>query len=205
MVVVGGMILLKIFRKKKTTAILFLGVFIVLFGFLASSNYWGRLSTIIEPGDDYNISSRAGRIEVWKRGLKMMIENPLTGVGIGNFTTAEGLSHKKVGGMWMTAHNSFIQIGGELGIGGLVFFVLLIYYLLKKLQRIIPEEPKIKTLKDSFEVSLIGYITGGFFLSQAYGMILYVLIGMSIALAYLAKRDSEDVQHSEKGNGKPSF
>jgi O-antigen ligase len=203
MLVVGGIILLKIFKKRKTTGILFVGMFIALFAFLASSSYWARLSTILEPGDDYNISSPAGRIEVWKRGFTIMIENPLTGGGIGNFTTAEGLSHKKVGGMWMTAHNSFIQIGGELGIGGLILFILLFYYLFKTLRKITPKDSKSKTLKDSLEVSLIGYITGGFFLSQAYSMILYVLIGISVALACIVKKESEDVQNSEKRDGNP--
>ncbi len=188
LVVVGGIILLKIFRKRKATAILFVGMFVAVFAFLASSSYWTRLSTIVDPGDDYNVSSPAGRIEVWKKGLKMMVENPLTGGGIGNFVTAEGLSHKNVGGAWMTAHNSFIQVGGELGVGGFILFILLIYSLVKSLRKVTPKDLNIKTLKDSLEVSLIGYVIGGFFLSQAYSIILYLIAGMIIALTCIVKR-----------------
>jgi O-antigen ligase len=189
----GGIIFFKAFKKRKLVAGLLLAGATVIFIFLTPQGYWERMSTIVEPGDDYNISSPAGRIEVWKKGLQFMIENPLTGVGIGNFTTAEGLSHKDVGGKWSTAHNSFIQIGGELGVGGLILFILLFYYLFKSLRRIISKDPKIKTLKESLEVSLIGYITGGFFLSQAYSMVLYLIIGMTVALNYVVKRS--DLNH----------
>lgn len=189
----GGIILFKAFKKRELMAGLLLTGAIVMFMFLTPQGYWERMSTIVEPGDDYNITSPAGRIEVWKRGLQFVIENPITGVGIGNFTTAEGLSHKDVGGKWSTAHNSFIQIGGELGVGGLILFILLFYYLFKSLRRIISKDPKIKTLKDSLEVSLIGYVIGGFFLSQAYSMVLYLIIGMTVALNYVVKRS--DLNH----------
>lgn len=193
LLVVGGFILLKTLKKNKLLAGFILLGSIAVFSIVTPAGYWERMETIVEPGDDYNIYSPAGRIEVWKKGIKLMTENPLTGVGIGNFTTAEGLSHKDVGGKWSTAHNSFIQIGGELGVGGLILFILLFYYLFKSLRRIISIDPKIKTLKDSLEVSLIGYITGGFFLSQAYSMVLYLIAGMIIAFNYVVKRS--DLNH----------
>ena len=193
MIVVGGIIFFKAFKKRKLIAGLLLAGAIVIFIYLTPQGYWERMSTIVEPGEDYNITSPAGRIEVWKRGLKIMVENPFIGVGIGNFTTAEGISHKDKGGKWSTAHNSFIQLGAELGIGGLFLFVLLIYNLLKTLRKIKSIDPSVKTLKDSLEVSLIGYITGGFFLSQAYSMILYLIAGMIIALTCIVKRS--DLNH----------
>ena len=193
LLVVGAVILFKTFKKSKLLAVLILLGSIAVFSFVAPSGYWERMETIVEPGKDYNISDPAGRIEVWKRGFNLMIGNPLTGAGIGNFTTAEGQSHKDEGGKWSTAHNSFIQIGGELGIGGLILFILLIYYLFKRIRKIISKDPQIKTFKDSLEVSLIGYVTGGFFLSQAYSVILYLIVGLVIALYYIDKRS--DLNH----------
>jgi O-antigen ligase len=196
LLVVGGLILFKTFKKSKLlTGLVLLGS-IAVFTFLTPPDYWERMETIVEPGDDYNISSPSGRIEVWKRGFKLITEKPFTGTGIGNFSIAEGLSREDTGGQktpWVTAHNSFIQIGGELGVGGLILFVLFIYYLFKKIRSFTSKDPQIKIFKDSLEVSLIGYFTGGFFLSQAYGMVLYLIAGMTIALNCIVKRS--DVNH----------
>ena len=62
-----------------------------------------------------------------------MMANPLLGVGPGNFQTAEGtlspLAERQqygVGVRWNAAHNSFVQIGAELGFPGLALFVAVI-------------------------------------------------------------------------------
>jgi O-antigen ligase len=196
LLVVGVFILFKTFKKSKLLTGLVLFGSIAVFTFLTPPDYWERMQTIVEPGDDYNIYSPSGRIEVWKRGIKLIAEKPFTGTGIGNFSIAEGLSRVDTGGQktpWVTAHNSFIQIGGEIGAGGLILFILLIYYLFKRIRSITSKNPQIKIFKDSLELSLIGYITGGFFLSQAYGMVLYLIAGMTIALNCIVKRS--DVNH----------
>lgn len=190
---VGAFILLKTLKKSKLLAGLILLGSITVFTLATPTGYWDRMETIVEPGDDYNVYSPSGRIELWKKGIKLMLGSPFTGVGVGNFVTAEGLLHKGKGGKWSTAHNSFIQIGGELGVGGFILFILLFYYLFKSLRRITSKDPTIKALKDSLEVSLIGYATAGFFLSQAYSMILYIIVGMTIALKYVVKRS--DLNH----------
>ena len=196
LLVIGAVILFKTIKKSKGLAGFILLIFLAVFTFATPSGYWERMETIVEPGDDYNIYSPSGRIEVWKRGIKLITKNPITGIGIGNFATAEGSSREDTGRQkepWKTAHNSFIQIGGELGIGGLFLFVLLIYNLLKTLRKIKSTDLSINTLRDSLEVSLIGYVTGGFFLSQAYGTVIYFLTGMTIALKYVVKRS--DLNH----------
>ena len=203
--VVGGVILLRTLKTNKLlTGFIFIAL-IAVFSIVIPSNYWERMETIVEPADDYNVSSPAGRIEIWKKGLQFMIENPVTGVGIGSFATAEGLSHKNIGGKWSAAHNSFVQIGGELGVGGLILFILLFYYLFKSLRKMISKDPKINTLKESLRVSLIAYIVGGFFLSQAYSVILYLIAAIIIALTCIIKRsDLNQVWHYQRDH-KPPF
>jgi len=188
LIFVGAFIILKTFRKRKLIAGLLLVGSIGVFVLLSPSQYWERMSTIVEPEDDYNVTSSAGRIEVWKRGLRIMMENPLTGVGIGNFAAAEGLSHKDIGGKWSTAHNSFIQVGAELGIGGGILFCLLLYYLFRRVRRFSFKNQELLTLKNSIEVSLVGYMVGGFFLSQAYNVVLYLIVGLTVALSCVVKR-----------------
>ena len=60
-----------------------------------------------------------------------MFEHPLTGVGIHAFPIAEGDSGLKedegFGVKYSAAHNSFIQVGAELGFPGLLAFIGLLY------------------------------------------------------------------------------
>ena len=68
LLVVGAVILFKTFKRSKLLTGLILVGFLAIFTFLTPSGYWERMETIVEPGDDYNIYSPAGRIEVWKTG-----------------------------------------------------------------------------------------------------------------------------------------
>ena len=88
-----------------------------------------RFATIFAPSQDYNMTFREGRIEVWKRGFGYMATHPLLGVGIDGFQMAEGMLAGKVnegyGIGYTAAHNSFVQIGAELGVGGLIAFLVM--------------------------------------------------------------------------------
>ena len=50
------------------------------------------MDTILHPTQDYNWVGNAegGRMSVWKRGIGYMVDHPLTGVGAGAFSVAEG-------------------------------------------------------------------------------------------------------------------
>src|SRR5205823_12778505 len=127
------------------------------------------------------------------------------GVGINGFETAQGLSHGG-GGYWQAAHNSFLQIGVELGVPGLIVFVLWILWTLKGLRRL-QAQPKtmsvlpgltrqqeattspnpLAPLAGALEISLWGFVIGGFFISQAYSGMLYVVLALSLVCIRLAK------------------
>ena len=145
--------------------------------------------------EDYNITGSTGRLEVWKRGVALMLQNPILGVGAGTFISAEGQTHIDVGGKWSTAHNSFIQIGAELGIGGLVLFIILIWYSIQSLRRM---RKKVNDLKgnawllDALEISFYGYIITGSFLSQAYSVVLYFIIAYCVILKKLELQSERD-------------
>ena len=62
-----------------------------------------------------------------------MLANPLFGVGPEQFPAAEGTlspfaerQQFGIGVRWNAAHNSFIQIGAELGLPGLALFIAII-------------------------------------------------------------------------------
>ena len=168
------------------------------FAFYAKSSFRERMSTLLTYEQDYNVTAYSGRIEIWKRGLKIMAENPIFGVGINGFTTAEGLSHKDVGGKWSTAHNSFIQIGAELGIMGLFLFCFIIWASLNGMRKVLKSVSQgkdaypILTTFYAIQCSWIGYAIGGFFLSAAHSPLFFFLAGLSTVIPFLIK-DMEKV------------
>lgn len=92
-----------------------------------------RLATITDPGG-------GGRLEGWKRSWHVFKEDPILGVGLGNWKIAtlkeENLTTQE-STHYYKAHNDFIEIATETGIfGGLLFltmFLLTGWIFLRKL------------------------------------------------------------------------
>jgi O-antigen ligase len=195
---VGALILLRT-PMSRLNKVLTIAIALVIFLGMSDHAYWDRMGTILNPQSEYE-STGGGRTEIWKAGLKLIAERPW-GVGIDGFVTAEGLSHGGFG-KWSSAHNSFIQLGVELGVVGMVIFVLLLVTALKQLRGIralsrdtghlagkarlkdkaatIPFEKNIGVLASTLETSLLGFAIGGFFVSHAYNALLYTLIAVTI-------------------------
>ena len=107
----------------------------------ASDQYWDQMSTIMSDAD-YNRTDESGRMQIWRRGIGYMLQNPILGVGPNNFQTAEGMlspfaerQQFGVGVRWNAAHNSFVQVGAELGIPGLILFLAIIATAFRSLRR----------------------------------------------------------------------
>lgn len=193
-VIIFGILIKEHFNLKK---LLFVATALfVAFFYFAPEGYSDRLSSIFIAEKDYNRTAQGGRIEIWKRGLAIMIENPLLGVGPASFVIAEGAKHEEHGltGRWMTAHNSFVQIGAELGIAGLVFFVMILYTSISSLRRALrklPADSELCWLINSLELGFYGYITASFFLSQAYITAFFLLVGLTIVVVHLVESSTK--------------
>jgi O-antigen ligase len=181
---------------------------VLAFSFFASGEYKERLSTLLQPEQDYNVTEGGGRIAIWKRGIHLMMEYPLLGVGPQAFPVAEGAMHTDPltgqSGKWSAAHNSFVQMGAELGFPGLILLVLLLYSSIKTLRstrRLLRETSELRPILIGVEIGLYGYITSGFFLSQAYSTALLLLAGMSVVLEELARQ--ENLQGELSGSQSP--
>jgi len=167
----------------------------------AGDGYWEMMRTILNPTEDYNWSgnSESGRMEIWKRGVGYMLSRPLTGVGVQAFPVAEGtlspLAGRQELGLglkWSAAHNSFVQIGAELGVFGLVALVLLLFHAYRTATRIDPGQRSSRTPSEAAMLghalggSIIGYVICGFFLSQAYAAYMFVTYALIVGLHKVA-------------------
>lgn len=166
----------------------------------ASDQYWVQMGTILSDAD-YNRTDESGRMQIWRRGVGYMFRNPVFGVGPGNFQAAEGMlssfaARQQLGRgvRWNAAHNSYIQVGAELGLPGLFIFVAMIastFGLLRRLNRSYAladddrdENPR--ALTNALTASLVGFVVGAYFLSLVYTELLYMLVAISVGLCKVA-------------------
>jgi O-antigen ligase len=159
----------------------------------ASERYWTQMGTIMSDAD-YNHTEETGRMQIWQRGVGYMLQFPVFGVGPNNFNAAEGTlspfaERQQLGRgvKWNAAHNSYVQVGAELGIPGLLLFVGMIasaFVALRSTRRAGAgsEANRARELTQAIAASLTGFVVGAIFLSLAYSEILFTLIALVVAL-----------------------
>ncbi len=166
----------------------------------------GYLDTMrtINDQDDYNRTSPTGRIETWKRGMAYAYSHPLTGVGIGNFSTAEGTlsaigqarASETRGWKWSTAHNSFVLAAAELGlIGGSAFAILVVGSIVSLLRLGRSNDDGTENLLPPLlGISVLGFAVAGYFLSWTYYDLTWALFGLAAAVLMAAKSNGRTVK-----------
>lgn len=160
----------------------------------ASERYWTQMGTIMSD-TDYNRSAETGRMKIWERGIGYMLQFPIFGVGPNNFGAAEGrlspFAERQQSGRgvrWNAAHNSYVQVGAELGVPGLVMFIGMIagaFVALRRSSRRVGAACREGTgleLTQAITASLTGFVVGAFFLSLAYSELLFTLLALAVAL-----------------------
>src|SRR5262249_18302326 len=99
--------------QQKARNFLFLMLMVIFCLPFVPAKYWQRTSTITEYDKD---RSSMGRLEAWEAGIDMMTRNPFFGVGPGCYVI--GWSGTDSHGEVRSAHNTFFQVLGELGMVG---------------------------------------------------------------------------------------
>jgi O-antigen ligase len=118
------LVFLAILIGKKSPRVLVVGVIAVLLALpLTPSSYWQRMSSITDESQDMS-GSRQARRTLLGEGWQAFRENPLIGVGAGNFVAWNPQGRVEA---WKETHNVLLQVGSELGIFGLMIFLFLIY------------------------------------------------------------------------------
>lgn len=173
---------------------------------LAPDGYWEQMATILNPQEDYNLTSDTGRMAIWTRGLGYVAEFPIFGVGPDNFVRA-GWSISDAGraGLWgatvrdQAPHNTFLQVWAELGTVGLLIWLTLLAYGIcapVRLRRRMPrgwlngkrDDLRFLYLMSSYlPACFIGFAVTTFFVSHAYTAIFYFLCALLSGFLIIAK------------------
>jgi len=140
-----------------------------------------RYLSISNISSDYNVTESGGRIALWKEAIDLTLANPLTGVGVDCYATANHQARLLRGATyfrWHAVHNSFLQIASE---AGLVAFAIFLVICLRtastfrslsriRLQSSSSDLREIRALGGLMFLGFSGNLVAGFFLSQGYSI-----------------------------------
>jgi O-antigen ligase len=195
---VGAVLLWKLGRSNRMLAAVAFLAIIAFFAFAAPGGYGQRITSIFNIQSDPTGSAQMRRDHL-DRALRVALLHPFIGVGMGNYHIYS-LQEQR-------AHNSYLEISAELGVAGLIAYLILIFAPLRALRRIerqsrgsIDSSPRFNlarsTLEDDganlvrqtyymsvgLQAAIIGYIVCSFFSSIQYQWYLYYLIGYGVLL-----------------------
>lgn len=177
LIAASGFLAWKLGRKNRlivsSSALLIGGLITVL----APNNFGLRVLSIFIPGLDAAGSSDQRR-ELLERSILVSLRNPW-GIGIGNFPI--------VGVHNLVSHNAYTQVSSELGILGLIAYLIFIISPFRKLGAI----DRTLFAKDNLDWfyyfsiglqgSFIAYFVASFFASVAYYWYVYYLVAYAVA------------------------
>jgi len=180
----------KIGRKYRLNVAIASIVITVIGMVAAPGNYGLRMLSIFIPGLD-SVGSSNQRQELLWRSLLVSARNPW-GIGIGNFPI--------VGIRDLQSHNAFTQVSAELGILGLVAYMIFMISPFRKLSAIErkhfdrDEFDWFYYVSIGLQASIVGYWVSSFFASVAYNWFIYYLIAYAVAFRriYNIERPDEE-------------
>jgi O-antigen ligase len=152
--------------------------------------YKARYETVDNLKND---ASYQNRIRSWEGGIAMFESNPLTGVGAGNYTDANGVkfwpsdTHK----VYLDAHSLYFKLIGELGLLGVITFggyLICVFRLNLRLRRELADRDVSKFLKvlpGTFNIMLLQLLFAGYASHDLYRSMWFVVGAMSASIAFL--------------------
>ncbi|UCD63471.1 MAG: O-antigen ligase family protein [Candidatus Zixiibacteriota bacterium] len=183
-------------RRKLAVIVLtaFLAAAAALF---APSQYWSEVGTVTDTSE----STANARLRYWDAGLRMFLDYPVIGVGAANggihmpyYVYGERNPHTQWGRAF---HGVWIQVLAELGVLGMIFYLLMIAIAFRWLFRIkkgkVPDsgDATRQYLANAMIGSLIGYFACASFLSTAYYPHLWTIYILIVAFVMCVQKKSE--------------
>jgi probable O-glycosylation ligase (exosortase A-associated) len=187
-----GVILTLIFVKSHAKFIILpLALVLVLFGKAILPEQWlARMGTIQTYEEDRSASMR---INSWYVSYRIALDNPFIGAGFRPFSPAI-YTHYSPEETWnnqQDAHSIYFQVLAEHGFTGLGLYLALIASTLISLRRIARQTRRSPALAFYFktaqmvEISLIGFLISGAFLSMSYFDLFFHLVAITVLLKVL--------------------
>ena len=168
------------------------------------ASFTSRMSSIFNAEEDPT-GSREARKTLLREGYQAFLDNPTVGLGAGQFMNYRTGDRDAP---WRETHNAVLQVAAELGVGGLVIFIIVIgsgfaaavrtgSALRRARRRRKAREPAhVRTRREPLELyaaalvaSLTGWLVAAMFASVAYYWTLYLVLGLATALRDITQRE----------------
>jgi O-antigen ligase len=139
--------------------------------------------------------STDNRLTTWAATVKMSLDYPVFGVGMGNFKDVVGrygAEEDTTVGEFI-AHNSYLQIAGEAGIPCLLAFVLIQVGTIRTARRVqrMTQDIRPSVVYDAafgLELAIFAYAVTAFFVSAEHNKLFWLLAFLGMALPSFARR-----------------
>jgi O-antigen ligase len=194
--------------NKKLIFMALIGVLVVFAIIVAPAHYWERVATIsseykenTESSEQYSRGTGGQRKYAWRLGWHIFLQNPIIGVGQGNYPWHVGKTEEALGVDWQgrslagrEAHSLYFTLLPELGLIGTFLFGAMLYYSIINLFYIRniskennglysnEESKKIFYLALALEGSLIAFLISSIFVSTLYYPNFWVLCAFIASL-----------------------
>jgi O-antigen ligase len=145
-------------------------------------------------------ASADSRLDLLLQSLKITVQNPILGVGPGNFQLANNLDHQARGlrPPWQVSHNAFTQVSSEAGIPALLLYLAALIFTVRTSFRIYqrtrgrPELASIANMGYCLRLAAVTFTSAAFFTSIAYQYYFTTLAGLTYALDRAARHALEN-------------
>lgn len=185
----AALIWLPLASKGKRMAAAVLVIVVLLVG------YWAMPPEMLQrfevAGEDYTSTTRQTR---WNAGFEIFRENPLLGVGTGSWVAYYELHFPREEGRegWGLPHNSFIEVIGEHGSLGLIFWCLIFWgmFVLNRRTRRLAEpiaDPMLIWTSRGLDAATVAFLIGGSFMSVFWYPYVWVHAATIVSLNTVAQ------------------
>ncbi len=141
--------------------------------------------------DDFGVDAR---LVAWNAGLRMFRENPVFGIGLGNFRPRMAV-YRAADDLEIVslAHNAYLEIAAEMGLVGLVAFVTLlgatfVTFEHARLLAVRSRTPLLQQAALGLQAGLAGCCVSVFFLTAQYQKLFWLVIFLAPCLLSLARQ-----------------
>jgi O-antigen ligase len=192
----GVALAIAIFALFKDKKLVFLGVIaLAILPFILPESILFRLESIGNTTD----TSTAYRVSIWLGSLKVIKNYWLTGIGLGSgaFSKIYPIYALSGASYALHAHNLYLQIFVEMGIAGIVSFLLMIFMFYKNILSTFSKTKDIliKTFLIACMASISGYLAQGLVDNIWYNyrvvLIFYIVLGLSSIAGKIVLKESE--------------
>jgi O-antigen ligase len=195
---IGVALICWIFSSKKILSIVLITILSFMVYTYAGDQYWKEMNST----SDVEEGTAKERIELWKSGWDMFLDNPL---GVGAYNYPMHLPDYQTAyfkrNMWgKAAHSLWVQLITEVGIFGILIYTMLLFFNFKDVYVMGRASGKagddllyVSNVSRAMLASFVGYFLSGTFLSVLYYPHYWYLTGILIAMKQISVSCSAEI------------